>query len=96
MKKLAANKGILLAILLFIFLILIYKLFIQTDSVLVNDLESSTIGNDLLKIHSDLQKVTFDQSLFSSPSYVDLTDFSTIIPEQATGRQNPFDIIGRD
>ena len=56
----------------------------------------SGVGNDLLKIFSELQSVTFDQSLFSSPGYLGLTDFSTSIPPQTTGRTNPFDAIGRD
>ena len=61
-----------------------------------DELSASSIGNDLLKMHRELQGVAFDQTLFSSPGYLGLTDFSVSIPEQTTGRPNPFDVIGRD
>ena len=97
MKKLTENKGIFGAVAVFILVIFLYNVFFKTDSdVAPSELEATSIGDDLLKIHADLQKVTFDQALFTSPSYVGLTDFGVSIPEQAVGRSNPFDIIGRD
>lgn len=61
-----------------------------------SELSASSVGDDLLKIFGELQKVTLDQAIFSAPDYLLLTDFSTSIPPQTTGRSNPFDIIGRD
>ncbi len=68
---------------------------LKTDAI-SGGLQASGVGNDLLKIFDELQKVTLDQNLFSSPGYLELTDFSTSITPQATGRTNPFDVIGRD
>ncbi|MDP3763105.1 MAG: hypothetical protein Q8Q92_00360 [bacterium] len=68
---------------------------LKTDSV-SGEPQASGVGNDLLKIFDELQKVTLDSSLFSSSGYLELTDFSTNITPQATGRTNPFDVIGRD
>ena len=68
---------------------------LKTDSI-SGESQVSGVGNDLLKIFDELQKVTLDQSLFSSSGYLELTDFSTSIAPQATGRTNPFDVIGRD
>ena len=62
----------------------------------LSELSASSIGDDLLKIYGELQRITLDQAIFSSPRYLELTDFSTAIPPQTTGRPNPFDTIGRD
>ena len=97
MKTLIANKGILAAVGIFIIVMFLYSLFFKSETTLVPDeLSASNIGNDLLKMHRELQGVAFDQTLFSSPGYLGLTDFSVSIPEQTTGRPNPFDVIGRD
>jgi len=97
MKTILANKGIMALVGFFILAMFIYNLFFKPEvSSIPSELEASSIGNDLLKMHQDLKKVTFDQSLFSSPSYLLLNDFSVPIPQQAVGRPNPFNSIGRD
>ena len=96
MKTLIANKGTLVSIIVFIMVIFLYNLFKSETVSVPNELSASNIGNDLLKIHRELQRVTFDQTLFSSPSYLGLIDFSVSIPQQVVGRPNPFDVIGRD
>ncbi len=97
MKTILANKGILALIAFFILAMFIYNLFFKPEASSVpSELDASSIGNDLLKMHEDLKKVTFDQALFSSPGYLLLNDFSVAIPEQAVGRPNPFNSIGRD
>ena len=53
-------------------------------------------GADLLALSNELSKVTLGQELFSNLSYRRLVDFTVPIPQQALGRPNPFDIIGRD
>jgi len=97
METLKKNKGTLAAIALFVVAIFLYNFFFKSEAITVpSESSASAIGDDLIKIRGDLQKVTLDQSVFSSSGYLLLTDFSTAIPEQATGRSNPFDIIGRD
>jgi len=97
MEMLKQNKGILVTIGIFIVVIFLYKIFFQSENVTIpSELSASSIGDDLLKIREELQTVTLDQSVFSFPGYLLLVDFSTSIPQQTTGRSNPFDIIGRD
>ena len=97
MEILTKNKGILAAIAIFIVAILLYNLFFKSETLLVpSELSASSIGDDLLKIRGELQKVTLSRNIFSSPGYLLLSDFSTAIPQQTTGRPNPFNIIGRD
>lgn len=97
MKTIVANKGILAAVAIFIIAMFVYNLFFKSEaSTIPSELSASSIGDDLLQMHEDLKKVTFDQAIFSSTGYLLLTDFSVDVPEQTTGRPNPFDIIGRD
>lgn len=97
MKILAKNKGILTVVAIFIATMFVYNLFFRSETILVPDeSRASSIGDDLLKTYRELQAVTFDQALFSSPGYLNLTDYSASIPEQAVGRSNPFGVIGRD
>ncbi len=87
----------LAAVALLVAAIVLYNFFFKSEAITVpSESAASAIGEDLIKIRGDLQKVTLDQTIFSSPGYLLLIDFSTEIPKQATGRSNPFDIIGRD
>ncbi len=87
----------LTALTIFILVMFFYNLFLKPDAVLIpSESSTSSIGNDLLKIQRELQSVTLNREVFSSPGYLLLIDFSTTIPQQAVGRLNPFDIIGRD
>lgn len=97
MKTLNENKTIIGAIAIFITLILLYNIFLKADPEFIPDEgEASVIGEDLIRTHAELQRVSLDSSLFSSPGYRALIDFNLAIPAQPTGRPNPFDIIGRD
>ena len=97
MKTLIKNKGILAVVAIFILVMFLYNLFFRSETIpVLDELSASSVGDDLLKVHKELEKVTLDQAILSSPSYLELIDFSTSIPPQATGRPNPFDIIGRD
>lgn len=97
MEILTKNKGILATVALFIVAMFVYNVFFKSQAVAVpSELSASSVGDDLLKIRGELQAITFDRALFTSPGYLLLTDFGTAIPTQTTGRTNPFDIIGRD
>ncbi|MEX2013975.1 MAG: hypothetical protein WD896_01315 [Parcubacteria group bacterium] len=97
MEIFAKNKGILGVVAIFIVAMFIYNSFFKSDnSALSSELRASSIGDDLLQIRAELQAVTFNRAIFTSAGYLLLNDFSVSIPEQTTGRSNPFDIIGRD
>lgn len=44
----------------------------------------------LLKQLQDLQKVKIDQSIFSDPRFMSLQDYRQQLPEEGSGRANPF------
>ena len=96
MKALTKNKGILIAVAIFIVAMFVYNLFFKQEVSLPSESQAVSIGDDLLKIYADLQKITFDQSSFSTPGYLYLQDYTTSVPEQPVGRRNPFDNTGRD
>ncbi|PIP56017.1 MAG: hypothetical protein CO183_01565 [Candidatus Zambryskibacteria bacterium CG_4_9_14_3_um_filter_42_9] len=97
MDIITKNKGILAIIAIFIVVMFLYNTFFKGETIaVVSELEASTIGDDLIRLRQELEKVTLDQAIFSSPGYLLLNDFSTAVTPQETGRPNPFDIIGRD
>ncbi|MEX2013638.1 MAG: hypothetical protein WD897_01865 [Parcubacteria group bacterium] len=96
MDILTKNKGILSVVVVFIAVMFLYNIFFKVETPVSSELSASSIGDDLLKIHGELQRVTLDRTMFSSTGYLLLNDFSTVISPQITGRPNPFDIIGRD
>lgn len=97
MQTLTKSKGILAIVAIFIVVMFLYNLFFKSESLSVlSALSSSNAGDELLKTREELQRVAFDQSLFSSAGYLGLTDFSVDVPPQTIGRPNPFNIIGRD
>lgn len=97
MATLAKNKIILAAVAIFILAMFLYNLFLSPEAIsFPSEVPAASIGDDLIKIHDELQQVTLDKSIFSAKGYLELTDFSTAIPPYTPGRSNPFDIIGRD
>jgi hypothetical protein len=96
MKALQNNKSLVIAIVVFIVAILVYNLFLQPTQTAINEsVATQGVGNDVVSLYQSLQSATLDQSLFSSPTYRGLVDFSVTIPPQPVGRTNPFDIIGQ-
>ncbi len=96
MKTLLKSKGVLAIIAIFIAAVFSYNSFFSSDTVPASSQASIPVGDDLLKIFEELQRVTLDRSVLSSPGFLLLADFTTSIPQQTTGRPNPFDLIGRD
>ena len=96
MQLLTKNKGILAAVALFILAMFLYNLFFKPEPSVDSGVSATVIGDDLLKIRDQLEKVTLDRTIFSSAAYLLLNDFSIVITEQVRGRSNPFDLIGRD
>lgn len=55
-----------------------------------NPIQAESVGQDLVDLLSELQSVKLDQSIFQSPGFTSLTDFSTILPDLPRGKKNPF------
>lgn len=97
MKTFTKNKGILGIAAVLILVMFVYNSFFRSEELSIpSELQASNIGDDLIKTHEALQKVTLDQNFFASQGYLSLIDFSIAILPQTIGRPNPFNIIGRD
>ena len=57
---------------------------------------SSSISGDLLVTLGSLHTIRLDNSIFSNPVFVSLSDFGTTLPDQPSGRRNPFAPVGKD
>jgi hypothetical protein len=93
MKSLESHKGIVVAVFIFIFAIIAYNYLAPDTSTVAPDIVTSGPGAEVVSLYSSLQSITFDQSLFTSTGYTNLTDFSTPLPTEAIGRTNPFDAL---
>jgi hypothetical protein len=96
MQILQKNRSLIIAIAIFAAVIWGYSTFFKTDSSVTVDVDTQAVGSDVLALYSSLQSVSIDQSIFASPLYKNLTDFSRALENQPIGRANPFDVIGRD
>lgn len=96
MKTFVNNKAILAILGVLAVGMLLYSFLLGKDPVpTTGDLFASEIGTDLLKTRQKLQEVVLDRNIFSDDKFLQLSDFSADIPEQAIGRTNPFNVIGR-
>ncbi len=55
-----------------------------------NPVQATVVGQDLITLLEQLEGVQLDNSLFSSPSFVLLTDYAIELPVIPQGRDNPF------
>jgi hypothetical protein len=96
MKTFSKNKGTWAAVLIFIAVIFLYKTFFAGDTSLEDQgAAASAVGDDILAMQARLDSVNLDLSLFSSPDYQALVDFSPILPTEPVGRAHPFDPLGK-
>ncbi len=51
---------------------------------------SNSVDGDLLIALNELKHINLDSSIFTSPVWLSLSDFSQPIPAQSAGRPNPF------
>jgi hypothetical protein len=97
MELLQKNKSLIIGVIILGAAFFAYANFFKPEAGSTSaDLSAEEIGSDVLALYASLQSVSLDQSLFSSPLYRNLQDFSTTLSSQPVGRTNPFDIIGRD
>lgn len=94
MQALKENKIIISVVAIFILGMFLYKLLFKPADVLIDPgLSASVIGDELLDTYKRLEAVNLDQSLFSSPGFLSLEDFSIDVSPQPSGRPNPFDTL---
>ena len=58
-----------------------------------NPIETLAVGQDLINLLDRLQSVELDSSIFNSPAFKSLTDYSIQLPTIPQGRLNPFQSI---
>ncbi len=61
-----------------------------------DDSTTTPIGQDILSLLSSFQSVSIDSTLFSSPLFQSLKDFSVALSPEQQGRSNPFAPIGTE
>lgn len=93
MKSLEDHKGIVVAVFLFAMVIVAYNLLAPSASIVAPDIVTTGPGAEVVSLYSSLQSINFDQTIFNSPAYQNLTDFSTPLPTETVGRTNPFDAL---
>jgi len=57
--------------------------------------EADSVSSDLLVTLNSLHTIKLDDKLFSNADFISLTDFGVSIPQQASGRRNPFAPVGQ-
>ncbi|KND48093.1 MAG: hypothetical protein AB201_00645 [Parcubacteria bacterium C7867-006] len=69
---------------------------VPDPDVLAEVSSSESASQDILTLVANLNQISIDQSLFSSPLFVSLQDTSAVISPEVQGRPNPFSPIGVD
>lgn len=90
MNAILKNKSLILFALVMLVGMFGYRSFV-TNAPQSEGQSALVVGEDLLKLSSQLSEATLSQDLFSVPGYRYLTDFSVPVPNQTFGRTNPFD-----
>jgi hypothetical protein len=89
------NKTSLYGGTLLILMALAYFMFFSGDSsdpLLTTTAEDPTsqVSRDLLITLTNLNVIRLDETIFTDPVFVSLSDFGVTIPPQPVGRRNPF------
>ncbi len=56
----------------------------------------SPVSQEILATLGNLRTIRLDNSIFSDPLFVSLSDFGVTIPPAAAGRRNPFAPVGQN
>ncbi len=96
MKSLEKNKGTIIALILFALVMVFYQVFFKAEEAVVDQgASAAAVGNDIIALGRSLDDVTLDLTLFNSPLYRALVDFSPNLVPQPVGRSHPFDPVGK-
>ncbi len=96
MKSLKEHKGKIIALIIFLLVIFVYKLLFSSNEELIESGASAqNIGQDIIALNASISRINLDSPLFNSRPFKNLIDFTVTVPPQPVGRNNPFDVIGR-
>jgi hypothetical protein len=93
MQFLRQNKMLTFGGLVVLIVALIYFMFFSgspEEAVVVTQDQTSSISRDLIITLSNLSTIRLDDSIFTDPVFLSLSDFGVQIPLQNVGRRNPF------
>lgn len=57
--------------------------------------QESPVSQEVLETLGNLRSIKLDNSIFSDPLFISLSDFGVNIPPAAAGRRNPFAPVGQ-
>src|ERR1035437_4054823 len=100
--KLSQTQKLILALIIFAIAgFIIYSSFFSgssTGGAIVSGGEATTTmsveGQDVVNMVSEINTISINPGLFSSPLFLGLTDFSVSLSPEPQGRPNPFADIG--
>jgi len=55
-----------------------------------NPASAQVVGQDLIDISNQLEKVSLDANLFANQAFIKLVDFSIVLRDEPVGKKNPF------
>jgi hypothetical protein len=55
-----------------------------------NPTGAQVVGQDLIDISNQLEKVSLDAKLFSNKAFIELVDFGLVLRDEPIGKKNPF------
>ena len=96
------KQKILLLILVIVLIFALYFFFFRNNNIALpevafdefgNPIETMVVGYDLINLLDQLQGVELNDSLFRTPAFQKLTDYSIELPSLPQGRSNPFSPI---
>lgn len=93
MDFITKNKGVLGGVVLIVLLVIVYFMYFSGGSsapALSSNAQNSPVSQDLLVALQNLHTIKLDQSIFTNPVFVSLTDFGVTIPPENIGRRDPF------
>ena len=90
--KLAIGGGI--AALLLIYVYIAFFSGGGTSATLTASDSGSPLSTDILVTLQSIHSIKLDNSIFSDPVFMSLSDFGVTIPSQNVGRRNPFAPLG--
>lgn len=90
-----ANKTLIGGVIITVLFIYVYFSYFRTPAEpLLSGTDNAVVSSDLLVTLSQLHIITLDNSIFSDPVFLSLSDFGVQINPQNIGRRNPFAPIG--
>jgi hypothetical protein len=90
-NKVAIGAGIAILLLLYVYL----TYFSSGPSPILTTSDANTpLSTDILVTLQSINSIKLDNTIFTDPVFVSLTDFGVTIPPETVGRRNPFAPLG--